>query len=854
MPYSGISDSSLPAHVREMSADDRKRWIAVFNSVYARTHDDGQAMRQANGVLAANKVANHTGVMLALYPPAAVADDIAIPDGEPADDLHVTLLYFGDVSDLGLTALARIRDAAIQAAATWLPFEVELGGLGRFFTPDGDGNETFYASVDSPVLPKLRGQLAQLCEGLFADNHGFSPHMTLAYVKPREPNPLTSWTPVRFTAAALHLMVGGVETVLPLTGPMGAKYSEDQERDEAGRFSGGGISGAGPAGDMASLKDRAAAAGIRVTTEPQLGFTLVAPDGTHFTSRTMAHAEIAFALAAHDETWQDSHELQQKGWMRVAILKGDFNPGEIDLQSQKGETASNYLEKFSSRLASMGIGTAFIDAEDRWARIDLTGRKTRRWWPFGRKAKPLADDDAFWAAQKRTFMKAVRPILADIFLSGSEAAMSLRTVRAKAIVGQVDYDGLANEADQVIADYTDDFWNMLDKTQRDGLRAAILKARQLGTGVESVMDTANSLFGPDRAKRIAVSETSKLFGKGAVATYRAAGLEKWEWTTVNDPWVCEDCAAREGEQYSIDTDFDIQHPNCRCFARPVTLPRGERAIGEKYSEDQERDESGRFAGGGGSTTITTTVHPMMLSADRLSTIAPGQVKGFLAEAVTQPSVNLQHLQVEGEKNLFSEHLTETARINMPQLPTDEAGMKRFTSFMDERGITMSPESVDPRNLIASQNELDSAKVAAIHGYMEAHDGKLAAGVLVASKEGGVVDGHHRWAATAAYAIDHPGTKVEILRSNKDITTTLASAKAFSAKEGIVSKPFGAKAAGDHLISDSEDAWYVEWAKLVADGKPVEEADAEMAKKSPVDGETKELLDTIVDGVKALEQS
>lgn len=51
MPYSGASDTSLPAHVKKLPAKKRRQWVEVFNSVFARTGDEGKAMRQANGVV-----------------------------------------------------------------------------------------------------------------------------------------------------------------------------------------------------------------------------------------------------------------------------------------------------------------------------------------------------------------------------------------------------------------------------------------------------------------------------------------------------------------------------------------------------------------------------------------------------------------------------------------------------------------------------------------------------------------------------------------------------------------------------------------------------------------------------------
>jgi SPP1 gp7 family putative phage head morphogenesis protein len=46
------------------------------------------------------------------------------------------------------------------------------------------------------------------------------------------------------------------------------------------------------------------------------------------------------------------------------------------------------------------------------------------------------------------------------------------------------------------------------------------------------------------------------------------GITSWSWSDCQDPWVCDACAARDGEVYSIDDEFEPEHPLCRCWLRP----------------------------------------------------------------------------------------------------------------------------------------------------------------------------------------------------------------------------------------------------------------------------------------------
>jgi hypothetical protein len=67
MPYSGASDTSLPEHVKKMSAGMRAQWVEVFNSSMKAGHDEGTAMAMANGVANKRKEAEYdpvTGVII----------------------------------------------------------------------------------------------------------------------------------------------------------------------------------------------------------------------------------------------------------------------------------------------------------------------------------------------------------------------------------------------------------------------------------------------------------------------------------------------------------------------------------------------------------------------------------------------------------------------------------------------------------------------------------------------------------------------------------------------------------------------------------------------------------------------
>ncbi|GAA4209279.1 hypothetical protein GCM10022252_75540 [Streptosporangium oxazolinicum] len=128
------------------------------------------------------------GVMVALMLPPELAEQLAVADGLPATDLHVTLAYLGKGLDEEQLTLAADTVSAVAASAA--PLAGTIGGLGAF--PPGDDGVPVFATVDVPGLEVLRQAVVDALKaaGLpVASEHGFTPHTTLTYLKPGEPLP-----------------------------------------------------------------------------------------------------------------------------------------------------------------------------------------------------------------------------------------------------------------------------------------------------------------------------------------------------------------------------------------------------------------------------------------------------------------------------------------------------------------------------------------------------------------------------------------------------------------------------------------------------------------------------------------
>lgn len=161
------------------------------------------------------------GVAVVLPLPAAVAVEMAALGGERPEDLHLTLAYLGP--DATPDLLTRVRTVVAAWAASTAPVSATLGGIGRFFA-GRDKLDPVYLSVDAPHLSEAREALVRdlAAAGVpVSKEHGFVPHVTLAYVpqttgvtlsnNPNQPN-----TTLTFTEAAVWS--GDLREAFPLGG------------------------------------------------------------------------------------------------------------------------------------------------------------------------------------------------------------------------------------------------------------------------------------------------------------------------------------------------------------------------------------------------------------------------------------------------------------------------------------------------------------------------------------------------------------------------------------------------------------------------------------------------------------
>lgn len=167
----------------------------------------------------------HTGVMVAFEVPQGVATQLAAATRQAnlipvaPDAMHITLAFLGEKE-----AIADKRQAIEKALHTFAesaaPLKSTIGGIGRFTGSESSGHkDVIYASVDSPDLPDFRQALVAALEtaGVGIDhNHGFTPHITLAYMDSDSAMPDIALHPAELHFDAFVLAWGDNRTALTL--------------------------------------------------------------------------------------------------------------------------------------------------------------------------------------------------------------------------------------------------------------------------------------------------------------------------------------------------------------------------------------------------------------------------------------------------------------------------------------------------------------------------------------------------------------------------------------------------------------------------------------------------------------
>jgi phage-related protein (TIGR01555 family) len=166
--------------------------------------------------------AGSRGVAIMLVVPVDVAAQVAVPDGELAGDLHVTLAYLGTVDAFDDEQRAVLRAVTRAWAARTPALAATLGAQGRFLPPDGPTDPVYLAPQDCPDLYVAREDLVCALASVGVTEpeafREYTPHVTVAYVAKGATAPTAPAAPVPVVFATAGLWLGAAREAFALTG------------------------------------------------------------------------------------------------------------------------------------------------------------------------------------------------------------------------------------------------------------------------------------------------------------------------------------------------------------------------------------------------------------------------------------------------------------------------------------------------------------------------------------------------------------------------------------------------------------------------------------------------------------
>lgn len=187
--YEAIAHDLKPDHL-----------AALLHDVGACSWDDGC------GVPRVNKD-DSSGVAIVLRIDENLAQRLVVDDGLSENELHLTLAFLGEIPESGPSQKGALLGWLGDWAARHSVVSGDVNGVGRFDNQQDE--QPYFAILDAPDLPGLRQDLVDSLgnetDVSHNEDHGFVPHVTLAYLKPDQANPHDSLRieGVRFSSVGL---------------------------------------------------------------------------------------------------------------------------------------------------------------------------------------------------------------------------------------------------------------------------------------------------------------------------------------------------------------------------------------------------------------------------------------------------------------------------------------------------------------------------------------------------------------------------------------------------------------------------------------------------------------------------
>jgi len=471
---------------------------------------------------------NTGGCMLALYPAPRAAKKLAVPDGLPPGEIHLTVAYAGNAADVDPAALR----AVARKLASRPPVTASVSGHARL---TGGDTDVIVALADGADLEDIRRDAMDLlsAQGITVPrDHGYTPHLTLRYAASDDPDPVgrLSARPLAFTGiAAVH---GKTRTDYPF------------------------------GGELAAAAREAYATGLAISGGP-------------VTDRVIAGCEAAVAVA-----------LERPGDPRIlelALDLGSLTGTWAEVYRRREELTAGHVAKVTAvwrKLAGKLRPQDLVAGYKRATGYTSEATRPDAWQREAAKAAALAWLDRILSDPRyHDLAKAITAALIAAAAEGKTAALAVAADQAAA--RGFDWDKAYTAMQAGLTD-VEGYRGLSDSVAREIITAAASDAARVlatmtasgATDPDAAGGIADAVDGEDvQAVSVAVDTAiGKSMAQAALDLYMSEGLDLVAWLTAGDGRVCPSCQDNEDNGPYSPSAFPQcpDHPRCRCCPTPAS--------------------------------------------------------------------------------------------------------------------------------------------------------------------------------------------------------------------------------------------------------------------------------------------
>ena len=170
----------------------------------------------------------------------------------------------------------------------------------------------------------------------------------------------------------------------------------------------------------------------------------------------------------------------------------------------------------------------------------------------------------------------VKDALQRALIAGADLGVSVTVAQLDSVGFGFDWTLVNTRAREWATQYGYDLVSRITDTTRRGLQEAVSRWVDKGEGLDALQKDLTPLFGRERAKVIAQTETTNVYAHAnELAAIESGVVDEMEFCTANDERVCPECGPMHGERRPIRGTYangkgkPALHPRCRCWERPV---------------------------------------------------------------------------------------------------------------------------------------------------------------------------------------------------------------------------------------------------------------------------------------------